>query len=227
MKTIFKSLLLIAIICGIANTASAQGSPGLGANKDVNVAARILKQITLDTDSVSFGAVSAGIAIPYLNPIHADSNTNVGFNARLGRLTIDASANEPVRVDFPTLVTMRYVIDIATNQVYEGTVEDSLIYYKPELSIKGGDLTWSISNVANSTLISKDTPASGDIVAATNNDGFGPFGLVQTQTPSEKVTLWIGGKLYATNAANDLITSVNTKTGRYLGTMNFNVTYFN
>lgn len=217
MKTIFKSLLLAAFLGSFAISANAQS---LGATNNTGASARILKQIVLVSDSVQFGASSAGIDTPYLDPTNPNNNENVGFNARVGRLVIDASPNEPVRVEFDSVVTMYF------NGVTTITDEDSLIYFETLLAVKDSTLAWSTTHVNGSTLLSKDVPASGTNVATTNNNGKGPFGIIQTQA-DEKATLWIGGKLFATSGQRDLITSVNTRTGRYVGSITFNVVYQN
>ncbi|MBA4304948.1 MAG: hypothetical protein C0424_12035 [Sphingobacteriaceae bacterium] len=217
MKTIFKSLLFVALFGGIATSANAQS---LGATANTGATARILKQITLLTDTVQFGAVAAGIDTPFLSPTDPSQNTNVGFNARVGRLVVDASPNEPVRVEFDSVLTMYF------NGVTTVAGADSLIHFVPQISVKDSTLAWSVGHVTGATLLSKDIPATNTNVAATNNTGFGPFGIVQTQT-LEKATLWIGGKLYASPALNDLITSANTRTGRYVGSLSFNVIYQN
>lgn len=217
MKTIFKSLLFVALFGGIATSANAQS---LGANASTGAVARILKQITLVTDTVQFGAVAAGVDTPFLSPTDPSLNKNVGFNARVGRLVIDASPNEPVRVEFDSVLTMYF----GGTTTIAGA--DSLIHFVPQISVKDSTLAWSVGHVTGSTLLSKDLPAANTNVATTANTGFGPYGIIQTQT-LEKATLWIGGKLYASPALNDLITSGNTVTGRYVGSLNFNVIYQN
>lgn len=219
MKTIFKSLLFVAFFGGIATSTNAQS---LGASTNTGAVARILKQITLNTDTVRFGAVAAGIDTPFLSPINPDSNKNVGFNARVGHLIIDASPNEPVRVEFDSSIVMYF----NGNTAIPLTETDSFIYFVPQISVKDSTLAWSLDHVRNSVLLSQNTPADGDVVATTGNTGFGPFGIIQTQT-DDKATLWIGGKLYSGTGMNTLITSSTTKTGRYIGSISFNVVYQN
>lgn len=214
MKTIFKSLLLVALFGGMATSASAQSSP-LGANANTSANARILKQITLFTDTIQFGAVAAGGGATLLSPV-GDPNSNVGFNSRVGRLRIDATPQEPVRVEFDSLVTMyRDSAGIATDSVY----------YHPLLAGKGGDLAITNANLTGSELLSKDAPTgSTQFTAPTNQIGRGPFGIVQTQG-SDRATIFLGGDLYE-NTGGGAITSAK-RTGTYRGTINFNVVYLN
>lgn len=214
MKTIFKSLLLVALFGGIATSASAQSST-LGANANTSANARILKQITLFTDTIQFGAVAAGGGATLLSPV-GDPNNNVGFNSRVGRLRIDATPQEPVRVEFDSLVTMyRDSLGIATDS----------IYYHPLLAGKGGDLAITSANITGSEYLSKDAPTGTlQFTAPTNQLGRGPFGIIQTQG-SDRATIFLGGNLYE-NTGGGAITSAK-RTGTYRGTINFNVVYLN
>ena len=213
MKTIFKSLLFVALFGGIASSTNAQS---LGATGNTSATARILKQITLFTDTIQFGAVAAGGGASLLDPTNVSSNTNVGFNSRVGRLRIDATPQEPVRVEFDSLVTMYR--DSA------GVNTDS-IYYHPLLAGKGGDLAITSANILNSELLSKDAPTGPtQFTATTNQVGRGPFGIIQTQA-TDRSTIYLGGNLYE-NTSGGAITSAK-RTGTYRGTINFNVVYQN
>lgn len=214
MKTIIKSLMFVALFGGIATSANAQL---LGKTGSTTTHARILKQITLFTDSVQFGAVAAGGGPSFLSPSSTQGqSTNIGFNSTVGRLRIDATPQEPVRVVFDSLVTMY--------RDSSGVNTDS-IYYHPMLAGKGGDLSISTANLDAAELTSKDQPtAAGQFTAPTNQTGRGPFAIIQTQA-SDRATIYLGGNLYE-STGGAAITSAK-RTGTYRGTINFNVFYLN
>jgi hypothetical protein len=209
MKTIIKSLALVALFSTIAFTASAQ----LGAQTSTSATARILKQITLGVDSIQFGTIAAGGGQTFINPTNFAGSTNIGFNSRIGRLTIDATADEPIRVEFDSTVKML------------GPGGTDSIVYRPILSAVHGNLAITNANTALSVLTSADAPSAGQVTATTNRTGDGPFVLVQTEAGSEDVTMFLGGYLYQWNTTNPVPSSQTT--GTYRGTLNFNVVYNN
>lgn len=211
MKTIIKSLALVALFSTIGFTASAQ----LGASSSTSATARILKQITLTTDTIQFGAIAAGGGATYLDPITPAASTNVGFAARVGRLMIDATPLEPIRVEFDSVVTMRK----------DAPSPDS-ITYRPIISVAHGDLAITPANQATSVLMNSIAlPASTDVTAP-SGDGTGPFGIVSTQSGTDRVSLFLGGNIYDYNTTNP-IPSTGRQTGLYRGTLSFNVVYQN
>lgn len=211
MKTIIKSLALVALFSTIGFTASAQ----LGATSSTSATARILKQITLTTDTIQFGTIAAGGGATYLDPITPSASTNVGFTSRAGRLVIDATPEEPIRVEFDSTVTMR---KSAPN-------EDS-ITYRPILSVVHGDLAITPANQATSTLLNSAALSAPTVATTTGGDGTGPVGIVSTQSGTDRVTLYLGGNIYDYNTTNP-IPSTGRQTGTYRGTLSFNVVYQN
>jgi len=212
MKTIIKSLALVALFSTIGFSAKAQ----LGATNSTGAVARILKQITLASDTVRFGTISAGGGQTYIDPTDPSASTNVGFTMVVGRLRINATAEEPIRVQFDTTVTMR---KSAPNP-------DSLTY-RPLLSVKWGDLTATNANANGSVFVSSAAianPATDSTGAG--GTGAGPFALVTTQPASEAVTLFIGGRLHDYGTTNQ-VPATGRQTGTYRGTLNFEVQYNN
>lgn len=211
MKTIFKTLLVAALFVGVGTNAHAQ----LGAQTSTSATARILKQITLAQDTIQFGTVAAGGGQTFLNPISTAASTNIGFNSRVGRLRIDATAEDPIRVEFDATVTMR-----------TSTLSDS-ITFQPIISAIRQDLTITDANRALSVLVSADpivTPAT-QVTSTTNRTGTGPFCLVTTDAVGDMVTLFLGGNLFVVNTTTPIPSA--GPTGTFRGTLNFNIFYNN
>lgn len=213
MKTIFKSILVAALFVGVGTTAKAQ----LGTTGSTSATARILKQITLAVDTIQFGTVAAGGGQTFLNPRFDQPavSTNVGFNSRVGKLRIDATAQEPVRVEFDASVTMRTV-----------SLSDSITFV-PVISAIREDVAITNANRSASVLVSPDAIVDpvNDVTASTNANGTGPFCLVTTDPADDRVTLFLGGYLYVVNTTNPIPSS--GPTGTFRGTLNFNVFYNN
>lgn len=183
----------------------------LGAQISTSSNAKILKRISLQVDSIQFGAVQAGGGQTYLNPISYNSSSNIGFNSRLGKLLVDATPDEPIRIEFSTTISLLKGSDSIT--------------YKPTVSAIFGDQNITHSNTLNSVLCSADSPVAGEVTATSNRTGFGPYILINTENGSEKTTLFIGGYLYEANTTNPV--PVSQPTGSYRGVINFNVIYNN
>lgn len=211
MKTIFKSLLLAAFIGGIATSANAQ----TGTTTSTSATARILKQITFAAvDTIQFGTVAAGGGQTFLNPQDQAASTNVGFNSRIGRLVIDATPQEPIRVNFDATVTMRTISN-----------SDS-ITYEPVISVIHELKTINTTDRAASILISSNAivAPTTDVTGPTGN-GKGPFGLITTTTADDRTTLYLGGSLYQYGTTTAI--GSGGPTGTFRGTLNFNVLYAN
>jgi hypothetical protein len=210
MKTIFKSLLVAALFVGVGTTAHAQ----LGATTNTSVNARILKQITLAVDTIQFGTVAAGGGQTFLNPRSTSGSTNIGFNSRVGKLRIDATAEEPIRVEFDAAVTMR-----------TSSLSDSITYV-PVISAIRGDRAINDANRDSSILVSPAAIVNPvtDVTAA-GGTGTGPFCLVTAAPGSDRVSLFLGGYLYVVNTTTAIPSS--GPTGSFRGTLNFNVFYNN
>lgn len=211
MKTIFKSLAIAALFVGIGSTAHAQ----LGAQTSTSVTARILKQITFaHTDTIQFGTVAAGGGQTELNPINQSLSSNVGFNSRIGRLVIDATAEEPLRVEFDTEVTMRTVSN-----------SDS-ITFRPIISAVRGDRTINPADRLLSVLVS-DQAIVNPITDVTgpSGTGQGPVCLITTNAGSDRATLYLGGRLHPHGTTNPI--PISGPTGTFRGILNFNVLYAN
>jgi hypothetical protein len=241
MKTILKSLFVAAVFMGMGSTLHAQTS--LGTTEPVTVNARVLKKITISNrTAVTFGASEAGGALATLNPIDQSQNVNVGFVAKPGKITLDASPNEPIRVEFPVTVPLD-LLDIDGN-VIVGSGSNQ-IFYVPEIAAQLGDVAGDYG--AGAVLLGNNIPTSG-VVTSTNsgsqntlpNTGRGPFLLFQTITPSEKTTFFIGGRLtpegdeteFANwDAGNSAGTpppiDISNPTGTFRGTLTFNFLYAN
>lgn len=212
MKTIFKSLLLAAFIGGIATSANAQ----TGAQTTMTANARILKQITFhNNNNVQFGIVAAGGGQTFLNPQVQSSSVNVGFSASPGRLQIDATSLQPIRVEFDTLVRM-----------LNGT--NDTIGYVPIISAVFGQKTINATDRAASLLLNSTAMAEGTTdVTNAGGTGAGPFGIISTFSTAgpdfERTTLYVGGYLYRWRTTTAI--SASDPTGTFTGTLNFNVLY--
>lgn len=210
MNKILKSLSVMALFLAVGISANAQQ----GAQTSTSVTARILKQITFAAvDTIQFGTVAAGGGQTFLDPQSQANSDNVGFNSRIGRLVIDATANETVRVEFDENVTMR----IAGG--------DS-ITYKPIISAIRQLRTINDADRANSTLLSNQ-PITNPLVDVTgpSGTGEGPFGLITTDAVGDDATLYLGGYLYLYGTTTAIPST--GPTGTFRGTLNFNVLYAN
>lgn len=209
MKTIFKSIFAAAVMTAFSSAAFAQ----LGANTNITATARILKQITLASSNVNFGTIPAGTA-PDLSPTGVGS-TNTGFTAVAGRLLIDATPDEQIRVEFPDSIKL-------------GLNTDSVTYI-PEVTAVYGDVALGDAGQATSIPVN-NIPASPIAATAAGGNGRGPFAIVYTDptigSNKDKVSLFIGGQLYEEDNSPAVIPTTQA-TGTYTGTMLFNVLYAN
>jgi hypothetical protein len=222
MKTILKSLFVAAVFVSIGTTAHAQ----LGAQTSVAVGARILKKITFNVaDTLNFGTVAAGEGITFLNPQVQAASQNVGFNSRVGRLIINATGNEVLRVNYDSIVVMTRIAGGG------GAGSDSILY-RPFISAIHGQKENTIVDRANSLLVSDQTmtrtgtPVARFPVTAAGGFGIGGVALISTDESlpapeDDDVTLFLGGQLLTVGK-----TEITTTTGRFRGTINFNVVYF-
>lgn len=207
----FKSLFVAMLFIGLGTTAFAQ----LGAQNTVTATARILKQITLASDSIQFGTIAAGGGATLLSPTGTGS-TNVGFTNRAGRLVIDATPDEPIRVEFPDTIALYRLADSST--------------IKFRLLITCGRGTVSYGTGAQDTTVfihdqAITAPASTVTEPGGNGRSNAGFGLITTgDGPDETATLFIGGNLYESGVGTNNI-SANQPTGTYRGAFTFNVLY--
>jgi len=211
MKKMMKTLFAAVVFTAFGTTAFAQ----LGATEVVSATARILKQITLVSDSIQFGTIAAGGGATLLQPTGVAS-TNVGFTSRAGRLVINATPAEPIRVEFPDTIKLT---GPALN-----TVKFRLLITGGHNAVAYGvgaqDTTILINDVAIITPASSFTQSGGN---GRSNSG---FGLITTRAGSEEATLFIGGNLYQSGAGTVDI-GVSQPTGTYTGTFTFNILYAN
>jgi len=227
MKTIFKSLLLTALVMGMATAAMAQ----TGVTQTINATARVLKPITLDAQDadVGFGGVFAG-TLPFLDP-QGTATANVGFAANIGSVVVDATAEEPIRVEFPEIVTLVNGSNPLT---------DPKIYYQPIISAYSGEAAITSANRATSLLLGNQPPSGSTPLPVTGlrtggtAAGTGPFGIIVTSVLAvggglvDRATLLIGGKLgdaATPTGAPLLIIPSNQPTGTYSGTFTLNLLY--
>lgn len=210
MKTMFKSLFVAVLFTGLGSTAFAQ----LGATETVTATARILKQITLDSDSIQFGTIAAGGGATLLSPTSVGS-TNVGFNSRAGRLIINATPEEPIRVEFPDTIALT------------GPLSNTIKYQL--LITCGHDAVAYGAGAQDTTIFIHDQPISAPFpVTAAGGNGRSNlgFGLITTNAGTEEATLFIGGNLFQSGAGTTNISS-GQATGTYRGEFTFNVLYAN
>ncbi len=210
MKTTFKTLLIAAFFTGLANVASAQ----LGAVSSVTATAKILKQITLTAENVNFGTISAGGGATNLTPTGV-SEVNVGFTSTQGRLVVDATNDEPIRVTFDSTVTLVEANDL-----------DSIVYI-PQLSATFGNITVGDAAQATSALLNSVVRTAPSIPTEAGGTGRGPFAIIYTDPTAgatlDKTTLFIGGTLFERDGVSTIGSGY--QTGTYSGTLNFNVIY--
>ena len=207
MKTLFAAVLFTAF----GTTAFAQ----LGAVSSVQASAKILKQITLTPENVNFGTIASGGQPTDLTPTGV-SEVNVGFTASQGRLVIDATSDEPIRVTFDSIVKL----------VHTTPAFDSIMYV-PYLSATFGTRTVGHADQATSVLVNNVVKTGGMVATEPGGLGRGPFAIIYTDTALaniDQTTLFIGGTLFAKDGTST-IGSGNTSTGTYVGTLNFNVIY--
>jgi hypothetical protein len=213
MKTIFKSLFIAAFFVGAGTVVQGQG---LGAQEDVQVTARILKQITLAKTDISFGTVQAGGGQTFLDPKRQDSTSlNIGLTATVGTLVIDATAEEPISVEFNTTLPM-----IGTGGSATST---DTITFKPIISAIRGLKTINATDRAASVLVSNTTIIAPITTVTEPGTGEGPRCLITTDSADSKATLYIGGYLYMKGTTTPITTA--QPTGNYTGTLNFNLNY--
>lgn len=214
MKTILKSLFVAALFVGVGYTASAQ-TPALGVAGEVGSRVRILKQIVVaNNDSILFGTIAAGNGQTFLDP-RGLANTNVGIANSVGRLVIEASPEENIRIDFDSVVVMQRTVPGAT---------DSMISFVPVISAIHGDTTASLDARNGSTLLSNLAISNVTTeVTGANGDGEGPTALFTTRPTGEATTMFIGGYLYLLGTRNPIPSGHST--GTYVGEMNFNIYY--
>lgn len=217
MKTIFKSLFVAIVLVAAAGAAKAQGPSPLGAQATVNTSARILKQITLTPANLNFGRIAAGGGATFLDPT-GQASVNVGFTSTPGRLLINATAEEDIRVEFPSWVVM----------TLNGAPGADSISYLPQISVIHGDQAINATNRQNSVLLNNTAVASPYPATNTGGNGRGPFGIVTTQAGgNDNVTLFIGGNLWEADGQANAQIPTSKPTGNYTGSMVFNVLYAN
>lgn len=220
MKTIFKSMLLTALVMGMATAAMAQNT---GVPTSVTASARVLKQISITgaNTNVNFGGVFAGV-IPYLDPKGA-ATASVGFTATVGSIVVNATAGEPIRVEFPDKIDLELTGTPATK-----------IAYIPEISVllAASGTTLDVNTRASSVLLGTNNTIPTGETTATGGLGQGPFGVIATQL-NEEALLVIGGRLGdvtstaggAGGTGNMVAIPSGQATGNYTGTLNFNILY--
>lgn len=215
MKTIFKSMLLTVLVMGLATAAMAQGT---GATTTINVTARVLKPITLGVPvNINFGGVFAGTA-PFLDPKGA-ATANVGFAAAIGSVVVDATAEEPIRVEFDTV----QLVNVAGTQ---------RIAFIPIISAFSTDEVITATNRASSLLLGITNPTGGVVTDA--GTGTGPFGIIATSATvnpvnslADRATLLIGGRLGDVTSTPGSHVNIGTgqQTGTYTATLRLNLLY--
>lgn len=213
MKTTFKTLFAAALFTGIGSTAFAQ----LGTAETININAKVLKQMVLAGTEVRFGAVTAG-NVAILDPIDPADNRFVSVQAFPGRILVDATGGERIRVTYPAAVELTH-----TN----GT---DAINYVPRVSVIWGNVGIAdLANRANSILLdSDDAFAAGTNVTGGAGSGIGGLGFFSTKPAAPEIdltTMFIGGNLYQQNSTSVAIPGGQT-TGSYSGTITFDLTYF-
>jgi hypothetical protein len=243
MKTILKSLFVAAVCMGVGTTLHAQPT-SLGTTQQVTVNARVLKKIVISNlIPVTFGASEAGGPLATLDPKSQASNVNVGFIAKPGKITIEASPNEQIRVEFPITVPLD-LLD-GDGNVITGTGSNQ-IFYVPEIAGEFGTVAGDYGG-ATAVLLGNDVPPANTVTATTSgglpSTGRGPFLLFQTSsstTPADRTTFFIGGRLTpSANTASwsgfNTLNSAGTPpaiestnpTGTFRGTLTFNFLYAN
>jgi hypothetical protein len=217
MKKIYSlviGLLFVTMITPIFSNAQT------GASETIQANARVLKQITLTSTDIQFGAVPAG-NIAILSPTSIGSS-NVGFNSFCGTLVIDASHDEPIRVEFPSWVRMS-----GTNTT--NPVSDSITYI-PSVTVATGNASLNSTEQQNSILLAKTSPSPSPVAGTdAGGNGTGGFGIVYTNATIgvgyEKVTLFFGGSLYESNGNGNAPIPSSQPTGTYTATLLINVLY--
>jgi hypothetical protein len=217
MKTIFKSMLLTALVMGMATAAMAQ----TGATQTITATARVLKPITLSAvdAAVGFGGVFAG-TVPFLDP-QGTASANVGFTSNIGSVVVDATAEEPIRVEFPESIELALT---------PATTPATTIRYFPIISAFSTDEPISPTNRGTSLLLGLASPTGGAVTVA--GLGKGPFGIIATSairgggTAVDRATLLIGGELGdPTSTTTPLLIPSAQPTGTYSGTFTLNLLY--
>ena len=212
-------MLLTALVMGMATAAMAQ----TGATQTITATARVLKPITLSAvdAAVGFGGVFA-TTVPFLDPQGA-ATANVGFTSNIGSVVVDATAEEPIRVEFPDSL------------VLTGPSSSSIMYY-PVISAYSGEATITSVNRGTSLLLasvaSLDVPP---LVTGLSGTGNGPFGIIVTSATAvggglvDRATLLIGGKLGGRGIGGTVSVPVAIPsaqpTGTYSGTFTLNLLY--
>jgi hypothetical protein len=196
-----------------------------GATQTITATARVLKPITLSAvdAAVGFGGVFAG-TVPFLDP-QGTASANVGFTSNIGSVVVDATAEEPIRVEFPESIELALT---------PATTPATTIRYFPIISAFSTDEPISTANRGTSLLLDDVASTATPTPAVTGalGTGTGPFGIIVTSasqgsgTAVDRATLLIGGKLGAPTSINTPVAIDGAQqTGTYSGTFTMNLLY--
>ncbi|NBW43049.1 MAG: hypothetical protein EBR29_04425 [Sphingobacteriia bacterium] len=209
MKIIW--LLPMAWLFNLSNL-SAQGD----ATNSFPALAKVLRPIVLTVggspyNSVWFGNVPAGNVV-YLDP-RGTSSEHVSHTANVAKITVTATNNEPIRLEYPDSLTLM-----------NGTHR---IIYQPRISAIYGDAAVNPANQSNSVAVASNL-AGTNSVTGPNGTGRAP-GMITTGFSGldlDKTTLFIGGMLYGPASLGSPI-PINQEKGFYTNTFVINILYQN
>jgi len=178
--------------------------------------AKVLRPIVLTVggspyNSVWFGNVPAGNVV-YMDP-RGIASENVSHTANVAKITVTATNNEAIRLEYPDSLTL-----------LNGTHR---IIYQPRISAIYGDAAVTATNQNNSVAVAS-TLAGTNSVTGPNGTGRGP-GMITTGFSGpdlDRTTLFIGGMLYGPASLGSPI-PINQEKGFYTNTFVINILYQN
>jgi len=208
-----KFIYLLAIVMIINQSHSqAQGD----ATQSFPTMAKVLRPIVLTVggspyNSVWFGNITVG-KIAYLDPRGIASEC-VSHTANVAKITVTATNNEPIRLEYPDSITL-------INGTYR-------ILYQPRISAIYGDQAVTITNQNNSIAVAS-TLSGTNTVTGPNGNGQGPALITTGFTGPEldRTTLFIGGYLYGAQSLGAPI-PIGQEKGFYTNTFVINILYQN
>jgi hypothetical protein len=178
--------------------------------------AKVLRPIVLTVggspyNSVWFGNITVG-KVAFLDP-RGVANEYVSHTANVAKITVTATNNEPIRLEYPDSIAL-----------INGTHR---ILFQPRISAIYGDQAVTSANQNNSLAVAS-TLSGTNSVTGPNGNGLGPAMITTGYTGPDldRTTLFIGGYLYGSQSLGSPI-PIGQEKGFYTNTFVINILYQN